>query len=74
MDNNLLSVPCIVSLSVTDQHYALIITTLFDTQAPTCFGTHVPSSGSYSCPRELLDSRNVYVVFRIQWTGGLRPA
>jgi hypothetical protein len=32
-------------LSVIDQHYALsYITPLFDTQAPTCFGIHVPSS------------------------------
>jgi hypothetical protein len=33
-------------MSITDQHYALIITHLFDTQAPTCFDIHVPSSGS----------------------------
>jgi hypothetical protein len=41
------------------------ITPLFDTQAPTCFGMHVPSSGSFSCPRELLESRNGYVVCHV---------
>jgi hypothetical protein len=45
------------------QHYALsYITPLLDTQASTCFGIHVPSSGSFLCLRELLESRNVYVV------------
>jgi hypothetical protein len=33
-------------LSIIDQHYVLIIIPLLDTQAPTCFGIHVPSSGS----------------------------
>jgi hypothetical protein len=36
-----------------------IITPLFDTQAPTYFDIHVPSSGSFLYPRELLESRNV---------------
>jgi hypothetical protein len=41
-----------------DQHYALnYITPLFDTQAPICFGTHMTSSGSFSYPLELLESR-----------------
>jgi hypothetical protein len=45
-------------LSINDQHYALsYITPLFDMQTPTCFGIHVPSSGSFSCPRELRESR-----------------
>jgi hypothetical protein len=61
-------IPCIVWLSVIDQHYALsYITPLFDTQAPTYFGIHVPSSGSFLYPRELLESRNVYVVCHILW-------
>jgi hypothetical protein len=47
--------------SVTDQHYALIVTLLFDTQAPTCFGIHVPSSGSFLCHYELLEGSG-YVV------------
>jgi hypothetical protein len=33
-------------LSITDKHYALIVIPLFITQASTCFGTYVPSSGS----------------------------
>jgi hypothetical protein len=57
---SLMFVPCTVWLGITDQHYALrYITPLFDTQAPTCFSIHVPSSGSFSCPRELLESRNI---------------
>jgi hypothetical protein len=53
-------------LSIIDQHYALsYVTPLFDTLAPTCFGIHVPSSGSFSCPRELLENRNVSVVCHI---------
>jgi hypothetical protein len=31
---------------ITDRHYALIIIPLYITQAPTCFDTYVPSSGS----------------------------
>jgi hypothetical protein len=43
---------CTMHLSIIDQHYALsYITPLFDTQAPTCFGIHMPTSGSFSCPR-----------------------
>jgi hypothetical protein len=50
-------------LSIIDQHYTLsYITSLFDTQAPTCFGIHVPSSGIFLCPHELLEIGNVYVV------------
>jgi hypothetical protein len=53
-------------MSITDQHYALsYIILLFVTQAPTCFGIHVPFSGSFSCPCELLESRNIYVVCHI---------
>jgi hypothetical protein len=46
-----------VEVSVTGQHYALIITPLFDTQAHTCFGIHVLSSGKFLCPYELLEAR-----------------
>jgi hypothetical protein len=35
-----MSVPCIVRLSISDKHSALIITPLFDTQAPIRFGIH----------------------------------
>jgi hypothetical protein len=55
------------NLSVTDQHYALIITPLFDTQAPTCFGFHVPSSGSFLCPYELPEGRIGYAVCHVLW-------
>jgi hypothetical protein len=51
----LMCVPCIVRLSITDQHYALIIIPLFVTKAPTCFGIHVPSSASFLYPYELLE-------------------
>jgi hypothetical protein len=37
-------------------YYALIIIPLFITQAPTCFGTYVPASGSILYPCELLES------------------
>jgi hypothetical protein len=58
-------VPCSVCLSIIDQHYALIITPLFDTQAPTCFGIHVPYSGSFLCPYELLEGRICCVVCHV---------
>jgi hypothetical protein len=55
---NVRTVYCL--MSIIDQQYALsYITPLFDTQAPTCFGIYVPSSGNFSGPRELLESRNV---------------
>jgi hypothetical protein len=53
------------NLRKIDQHYALIITPLFDTQAPTCFGNHVPSSGSFLCPYALPEGRNGYVVCQV---------
>jgi hypothetical protein len=42
-------------IGITDQHYALIITPLFITPAPTWFGTYMPSSGSILYPYELLE-------------------
>jgi hypothetical protein len=55
-------------LSIIDQHYALsYITSLFDTQAPTYFGIHMPSSESFLCPHELLEIGNVYVVCSVLW-------
>jgi hypothetical protein len=38
------------AFGIIDQNYTLIITPSFDTQTPTCFGIHVPSSGSFLCP------------------------
>jgi hypothetical protein len=62
-------------ISITDRHYALsYITPLFDTQASTYFGIYVPSSGIFSCPRELLESRNVCVVCHILWKLSMRAA
>jgi hypothetical protein len=54
IDFSLMFVPCIAWLDIIDQHYALIITPLFITQAPTCFGIYVPSSGSVLYLYELL--------------------
>jgi hypothetical protein len=51
-----------ITLSTIDQHCALIITPLFDTQAATCFGIHEPSSGSFLRPYKLHEARNGYVV------------
>jgi hypothetical protein len=44
-----------ISVGTTDQHCAPIIIPIFITQAPTCFGTYVPSSGSVLYPSGLLD-------------------
>jgi hypothetical protein len=50
-------VPCIIRHSRSDQQYALICTTaLFYTPAPTCFGSSLPSSGSFLDPPELLEN------------------
>jgi hypothetical protein len=54
-----------MGMSVTDRYCALIGTALFDTQAPTCFGIHVPSSGNFVCPYELFGGRNGYVVCHV---------
>jgi hypothetical protein len=41
---------------INNQHYALICTTpLFYILAPTCFGSSLPSSGSFLDPSELLE-------------------
>jgi hypothetical protein len=58
----LVFIRCVVWLGITDQHCALIVTPLFITQAATCFGIHMPSSGSVLYPCELLEGRNGYVV------------
>jgi hypothetical protein len=53
--SGLMSVRCIAWLGITDRHDALIVIPVFVTQAPTCFGTYVPSSGSVLYPYELLE-------------------
>jgi hypothetical protein len=53
---NLMFIPCIIRRSRNNQHYALICTTpLFYILAPTCFGSSLPSSGSFLDPSELLE-------------------
>jgi hypothetical protein len=58
-------VPCIARLSINNQHYVLdYITSLFNMQAPTCFGSCIPSSGSFLDPCELREKQNNYMVYR----------
>jgi hypothetical protein len=53
---------------MNNQHYALdYITSLFNIQAPTCFGSRVPFSGSFLDPCELLKKQNNYVVNHIMY-------
>jgi hypothetical protein len=64
-------VPCIARRSINNQHYALnYITSLFNVQAPTCFG-------SFLNPCELLEqigglSYNVYVACVPECYGSVR--
>jgi hypothetical protein len=52
--NCLMFVPYIIRRSRNDQQYALICTIpLFYILAPTCFGSSLPSSGSFLHPSEL---------------------
>jgi hypothetical protein len=49
-----------------NQQYALICTTpLFYILAPTCFGSSLPSSGSFLDPSELLEIQIEWVVYHI---------
>jgi hypothetical protein len=57
-------VPCIITRSKNNQHYALICTTtLFYILAPTCFGSRLPSSESFLDPSELLEIQIEWVVY-----------
>jgi hypothetical protein len=52
-------VPCIARLSINNKHYTLdYITSLFNMQVPTSFGSNLPSSGSFLDPCELLEKQN----------------
>jgi hypothetical protein len=52
--------------SRNNQHYALICTTpLFYILAPACFGSNLPSSGSFLGPPELLEIQIEWVVYHI---------
>jgi hypothetical protein len=49
-----------------DQQHALICTTpLFYVLAPTCFGSSLPSSGSFLDPPELIEIQIEWVVYHI---------
>jgi hypothetical protein len=57
----LMFVPCIARLSINNQHYALdYINSLFNMQAPTCFGSRVVCSGSFLDPCDLIEKQNNY--------------
>jgi hypothetical protein len=59
-------VPYIIRRSRNNQHYALICTTaLFYILAATCFGSSLPSSGSFLDPSELLEIQNKWVEYYI---------
>jgi hypothetical protein len=58
----------IIRRSRNNQHYALICTTpLFYTLAPTCFGSSLPSSGSFLDLSELLEIQTEWVVHHIMY-------
>jgi hypothetical protein len=59
-------VPCIIRHSSNNQHYTLLCTTpLFCILAPTCFGSSLPSSGSFLDPSQLLEIQIEYVVYHM---------
>jgi hypothetical protein len=61
-------VPCIIRRSRNNQHYALICTIpLFHILAPTCFGSSLPSSGSFLGPSELLEIQIEWVVYHTMY-------
>jgi hypothetical protein len=62
----LMFVPCIIRRSRNNQRYALIcITPLIYILAPTCFGSSLPSSGSFLDPSALLEIQIEWVVYHI---------
>jgi hypothetical protein len=57
-------VPRIIRHGRNNQHYALICTTpLFYILAPTCFGSSLPSSGSFLDPPKSLEIQIEWVVY-----------
>jgi hypothetical protein len=55
-----------VNTSRNNQHFALICTIpLFYILAPTCFGSSLPSSGSFLAPSELLEIQIEWVVYHV---------
>jgi hypothetical protein len=64
--SGLMFVPCTIRRSRNKQQYALICTTtLFYILAPTCFGSSLPSSGSFLDPSGLLEIQIEWVVYHI---------
>jgi hypothetical protein len=58
--------PYIIRRITNDHQYALICNTpLFYVLAPTCFGSSLPSSGSFLDPSELLEIQIEWVVYHI---------
>jgi hypothetical protein len=56
-------VSCIIRRSRNDKQYALIFTTpSFYIRALTCFGSSLPSSGSFLDPTELLQIQTHWVL------------
>jgi hypothetical protein len=65
-------VACINRRSRNNQHYALICTTaLFYILAPTCFGSSLPSSGSFWIRLNYMKRQIDLVVYHIMWLSGL---
>jgi hypothetical protein len=59
-------IQCIVRRIRNDQQYALDCNTpLFYVLAATCFGSSLPSSGSFLDPSELLEIQCEWVVYHI---------
>jgi hypothetical protein len=57
-------IPCIIRRIRKNQQYALTCTThLFYVLAPACFGSSLPSSGSFLDPFELLGIQVEWVVY-----------
>jgi hypothetical protein len=56
-------VPCIIGRSRNDQNITDFTTPLFYIQAPTCFGSSLPSSGSFLDPSKLREIQFKWVVF-----------
>jgi hypothetical protein len=66
MKTSLMFIRCIIRCIRKDQQYALICTNpVFYALAPTCFGTSLPSSGSFLDPPELLEIQIEWVVYHI---------
>jgi hypothetical protein len=64
--SSLMFIPCIIRRIINDQQYPPICNTpLFYVLAPTCFGSTLPSSGSFLDPSELHEIQIEWVVYHI---------